>query len=122
MLGVVEVALERMRQEFDTRPDDVRAGLGPSIGFDSYEVEDHLAAPLAQRYPGAGLTRPSAPSRPGRSLLDLGGAVERQLRDLGVPETQIDRMRVDTLSSDLFFSDRAARPCGRFMAVIALPA
>jgi hypothetical protein len=31
-------------------------------------------------------------------------------------------MRVDTLATtQTYFSDRAARPCGRFMAVVALP-
>jgi YfiH family protein len=122
VLGVVDVAVRRMHDEFGTAPADLRVGLGPCVGLDSYEVEDELARPLEERYPGAGLTRPSASDRPGHSLIDLGGAVEQQLLDLSVPEGRIDRMRIDTRVSDMFFSHRAERPCGRFMAVVALPA
>jgi purine-nucleoside/S-methyl-5'-thioadenosine phosphorylase / adenosine deaminase len=109
-----------MRDAFGSKPSDLRVGIGPCIGYESYEVEAAEAAELEAVHPHAGLTKPS-PGRPGHYLVDLGGAVERQLADLGIPAANVERMRIDTrTSTDTFFSDRAERPCGRFMGVIAL--
>lgn len=117
--GVLSSTVERMASQFGTDPNNLIVGIGPCIGFDSYEVGDAEAEALAKLLPGAALTKPS---RPGHQFMDLGGAVERQLMDLGVPADQVHRMDIDTrTSTDTFFSDRAERPCGRFMAVIALP-
>lgn len=113
--GVLATAVATMADAFGTAPGDLVAGVGPCVGYDSYEVRDADAALLDAVLPG--FTRPT---RPGHRLLDVGGAVERQLGDLGVGA--VHRMRVDTrTSTDDFFSDRARRPCGRFMAVVALP-
>jgi YfiH family protein len=118
--GVLASTATRMRDAFGSEPRDLRVGIGPCIGLDSYEVGAAEAGELEAVYPDAGLTRPS-PGRPGHFLLDLGGAVERQLADLGVPAANVERMRIDTrTSTDTFFSDRAERPCGRFMGIIAL--
>jgi polyphenol oxidase len=118
--GVLASTVMRLREAFGSQPADLRVGVGPCIGFDSYEVGAAEARELEAVHPGAGLTRPS-PGRPGHFVLDLGGAVERQLDDLGIPAANVERMRVDTrTSTDTFFSDRAERPCGRFMGVIAL--
>lgn len=109
--GVLAATVARMVDAFGTDPADVVAGVGPCVGYDSYEVGDAEADALDAVLPG--FTRAS---RPGHRFLDVGGAVERQLRDAGVGV--VHRMGVDTrTSTDTFFSDRAARPCGRFMAV-----
>ena len=69
---------------------------------------------------GAALLRPS---RPGHALFDLAGAVRGQLQAAGVPAASIYDLAIDTRTSTTeFFSDRAARPCGRFAAVAALTA
>jgi YfiH family protein len=113
--GVVASAVATMTEAFGTDPGDLMAGVGPCVGVESYEVRDVDAEQLEAVLPG--FTRPT---RPGHRLLDVGGAVERQLADLGVGA--VHRIRVDTrTSTDDFFSDRAHRPCGRFMAVVALP-
>jgi YfiH family protein len=120
--GVLASTVMRLREEFGSQPADLRVGVGPCIGVDSYEVGSAQAGELEAVYPDGALTRPS-PGRPGHFLLDLGGAVERQLGDLGIPAANVERMRIDTrTSTDTFFSDRAERPCGRFMGVIALSA
>jgi YfiH family protein len=117
--GIIKAVVSRMRQEFGTDPSSLRVGIGPSIGFDSYEVGQVEADSLDALYPDASLTKPS---RPGRFLLDVGGAVERQLADLGVPSDNVERLMDDTkTSTDTYFSDRAERPCGRFAGIIALP-
>lgn len=114
--GVVAATVARMRETFGTEPAALVAGVGPCVGYDSYEVGDAEAEALDAVLPGF-----TKASRPGHHYLDVGGAVERQLADLGV--RAVHRMAVDTrTSTETFFSDRAQRPCGRFAAVIALPA
>jgi polyphenol oxidase len=50
-------------------------------------------------------------------------ALRLQLRAAGVADRNVHPMGIDTrASTEDFFSDRAARPCGRFMAVAMLPA
>jgi hypothetical protein len=116
--GVVGAAVGRMHEEFSTDVDALVVGIGPCVGFESYPVGQREIDDLEAVLPGRGLTRTEG----GRRLLDVGGSVEAQLADLGVRPEHVHRMRVDTLSATTtYFSDRAARPCGRFMAVVALP-
>lgn len=116
--GVVPATIRRMGQEFSTRPADLVVGIGPCVGFDSYPVGQREVDDLEAVLPGRGLTRQD---ESGQWFLDVGGAVERQLADAGVPAAQVHRMAVDTRSATAdYFSDRAQRPCGRFMAVIGL--
>ncbi|WP_244930265.1 polyphenol oxidase family protein [Nocardioides sp. W7] len=114
--GVLAATVARLRSEFGSDPAALVAGVGPCVGYDSYEVGDTEADALDAVLPGF-----TKASRPGHRYLDVGGAVERQLADLGVGT--VHRMAVDTrTSTDTFFSDRAQRPCGRFMAVTVVPA
>lgn len=111
LAGVVAATVSAMAGQYGTRPAELVAGIGPCIGFASYEVGDAEAA----AFDGT-LTRPS---RPGHAYVDLPGAVRRQLEGLGIGE--VHAMDVDTrTSTETFFSDRAARPCGRFAAVAVL--
>jgi len=54
-------------------------------------------------------------------MFDLVAALRVQLREAGIEDRNVHAMGVDTrASTEDFFSDRAARPCGRFMAVTVL--
>ena len=125
-LGTVKGALPRtieaMKTAFGSRPEDLRIGIGPAIGADSYEIGAAEAAQVAEAFAAAsdGLLRPT---RPGHCTLDLVAALRLQLRAAGVADRNVHPMGIDTrTSTGDFFSDRAARPCGRFMAVAMLPA
>lgn len=108
---VLANALARMGEAFGTRPADVIAGIGPCIGMDSYEVGADDAAAVDAAVEGA-----TRPGRPGHAYVDLRSAVRGQLAELGV--TSVESMDVDTRqATEDFFSDRAQRPCGRFMAI-----
>lgn len=113
---ITEAALIAMGS-LGARPENVLAGLGPAIAADRYQVGAEVAAEAGRCFGGdaAGIVRPDGS---GRWLLHLAAANHRILRESGVPDSQID---VATLSTgagpDLFFSDRQARPCGRFAVV-----
>jgi len=119
VLGVLPRTIETMRATFGCRPEDLLAGIGPAIGADSYEIGDAEAAQVTAAFGGqSGLLRPT---RPGHCTFDLVTALRTQLRDAGVADANVHPMGVDTRTSTTdFFSDRAARPCGRFMAVAML--
>jgi hypothetical protein len=117
--GVLPATIAALAAEYGSRPADLLVGIGPSIGLSSYEIGEPEAASVSAAFPGLpGLLEPA---RPGHWLFDIPGALRAQLRLAGVPDTNVHPMGIDTrTSTEYFFSDRAARPCGRFAAVIVL--
>jgi YfiH family protein len=98
----------------------VLAGLGPAIASDRYQVGDEVAEQVSRAFDGApaSLLRPDGP---GKWLLDLWEANRRGLNEAGVPDHQIHVAAMPTgPAPGLFFSDRTARPCGRFALVARL--
>ena len=114
------------------RPERVLAGIGPAIGPDRYQVGEDVAAEVRRYFgpgdpaEGTGIDAILRPDGTGRWLLDLWAANRRQLAQAGVPERQIHVAGVPTgpdpqgNGPGLFFSDRTARPCGRFALVAQL--
>jgi hypothetical protein len=118
--GVVPKTVAAMTAAFGTAPGDLLTGIGPAIGAASYEIGAAEAAQVTAAFGSAG-ERLLRPSRPGHALFDLAGAIRGQLRAAGVPAGNVYDLAVDTrTNTDDFFSDRAARPCGRFAAVARL--
>jgi YfiH family protein len=118
--GVLAKTVEAMAAAFGSVPGDLLVGIGPAIGAASYEIGDAQAAGVTAAFgaAGAGLLRPT---RPAHCTFDLVGALRIQLRAAGVADANVHDMAVDTrAATDEFFSDRAARPCGRFMAAAVL--
>ena len=121
VLGVLPRTVETMRGRFGCRAEDLLAGIGPAIGADSYEIGDAEAAQVAVAFGAAGARGLLRPTRPGHAMFDLVAALRVQLREAGIEDRNVHAMGVDTrASTEDFFSDRAARPCGRFMAVTVL--
>ncbi len=73
-------------------------------------MRDALADAVGPDELDPGVVRPDGP---GHWRSDLVAANAQQLRRAGVPAGSIDRAPLDTADPALF-SDRAARPCGRF--------
>jgi len=123
--GVVPNAVQAMTAAFGSAPADLLVGIGPSIGAASYEIGAAEASAVTAAF-GARADRGDQgallrPSRPGHALFDLAGAIRWQLRAAGVPAAQVYDLGIDTAASTGdFFSDRAARPCGRFAAIVRL--
>ena len=112
--GVTAAAVAAM-QDLGTRPSDVIAGIGPAIGADRYQVGPDVHEAVSRSFGPAApaFSRPD-PSAPARWLLDLPSANRHALREAGVPGPRIHATDLVTgPAPGHFFSDRAARPCGR---------
>ena len=120
--GVVPKTVEAMTAAFGTAPGDLLIGIGPAIGAASYEIGPAEVTEVTAAL-GAPAARLLAPTRQGHALFDLTGAIRGQLRSAGIPDANVHDLAIDTkTATDDFFSDRAARPCGRFAAVAVLQA
>jgi hypothetical protein len=104
--GVLAAAISRFEA-----PASVRAFMGPCISPAAYQVGPEVARHFAS-VPGAILA-----DQGDRSRLDLRAAAAAQLRELGIADERIEFSRQVTDGGATFFSDRAARPCGRFALV-----
>ena len=89
----------------------VHAFLGPSISAESYQVGPEVARHFMD-IDGALLA-----DGDDRSRLDLRHVASHQLINAGVPDEFIVHSRQVTDGGEVFFSDRAQRPCGRFALV-----
>ena len=114
--GVTAATLAVM-QGLGTRPSDVVAGIGPAVGADRYQVGPDVHQAVTRSFgPAAAQFIHPDPSAPGRWLLDLQAANRHALRQAGVPGARIHAADIPTgpvPGHFFFFSDRAARPCGR---------
>lgn len=86
---ILGAAVARM-EELGARRQDIRAAIGPSIGYCCFEVGPEVVG-AAEAYLGgdtAGLVRPN-PAAEGKSFLDLRGANARRLAQLGLDPANI---------------------------------
>lgn len=119
---ITEATLAAMA-DLGARPERVLAGVGPAIAPDRYQVGDEVAAEV-RRCLAAEADRVLRPDETGRWLLDLWTANRLLLTAAGVPDAQVyvaaHGTGPDGRGAGLFFSDRTARPCGRFALVARL--
>jgi polyphenol oxidase len=119
----ISAAAVAAMQSLGSRPSDVIAGVGPAAAPDRYQVGADVHEAVTQVFgPAAdGLLRPD-PATPGRWILDLWSANRHILREAGLPDSQIHITTLPTgpAGNSQFFSDRAARPCGRLALVARL--
>lgn len=108
--GLAERVLANALTHFDDAA-SVHAFIGPSISGRTYQVGPEVARHFDD-VPGA-----LAPDAADRSLLDLRRVSVHQLLTLGVADARLSVSEQSTDGASLFFSDRAARPCGRFALV-----
>lgn len=113
-------AVAAMAEAFGSRPADLHAFLGPSIGPDAYEVGPEVVEAIRRAYPDdAGDLL--APGPDGGWHLDLWAANRADLRAAGL---DTGRIRVHGASTarltSRYFSHRAEGPTGRFAALICL--
>jgi YfiH family protein len=116
----VSAAAVAAMQDLGSRPADVIAGIGPAIAPARYQVGPDVHQAVTQAFAPAPFIQPD--SVPDRWRLDLWVANRFVLTEAGVPDPQIHVTDTPTGPTEppgpSFFSDRAARPCGR-LALIA---
>jgi YfiH family protein len=119
--GVVPAALEAMAAR-GAQPARVRAFLGPAVAPERYqvgpEVVEALTLAVAPAPLHADVARPDR-AEPGRAFVDLVAAVRQQLVAAGPRPEHVFESGTTTADPSLF-SDRAARPCGRFALLARL--
>ena len=107
-LAISAKVIRLMRKRYASRPQDILAAIGPSIGLCCYEV-DHVTAEAfrAQKDNESFLFANTAKS--GKWMVDLPEANRRQILDCGVPAVNIESSGYCTMcNSDIFFSHRGS--------------
>jgi YfiH family protein len=111
-------AVRALSEHYGSRPADLVAAIGPSIGPDHYPVGPEVVEQVHAAFPGPNGLLHTGANR--QTHLDLWGANERALRQAGVQQIEIAGV-CTACRPDLFYSHRAeAGRTGRFGAVIAL--
>jgi len=108
LAGVATAAVRFMQDEYGCRR--IRAGIGPGICGNCYEVGEEVASQFDVRF-----LRMEAG---GRVLLDLGAANRAQLKDLGVQS--VYEVGICNKESYLFPSHRRHPDGTRFGAIVAI--
>ena len=126
VLHISKGALEAMGQEFGSRPENILAVIGPSIGPDSFQVGEEVAEKFKEagfpmdeiwsfRGPGDG-----TPMSGGHHI-DLWKANRWLLEQLGIPPESIEVVGIDTFTTpSLFSARREGVACGRIINAIML--
>jgi len=115
--GVIPACVQAMKQEFGSRPDDLWVGIGPAICKQHYAVNlDVVDAISAAVPPSAHI----AEKRAGQWFADLPGAVNAQLRNLGIQ--QVNHASLCTAcQTEEWYSHRAESGItGRFGVLVML--
>ncbi len=116
--GVATVAVKAMQERYGSKPENIHAAIGPSIGPDHYEVGEAVISKVESAF-GAEAER-LLPRVGERRHFDLWEANRLQLKDAGV--TQIETAEICTVCHlEDWFSHRGEKgKTGRFGVLIAL--
>jgi YfiH family protein len=140
---IVEKGIGEMRRNFSSDPKDIKVVIGPGIGVCCYQVGEEVlerfrsqfayadelveevfdAYSLHTRYPLLFLNqRAPGHGEPAKvPHLDLVKANTRQAMDAGVPEENIEALKLCTgCRTDIFFSHRKEQVTGRMMAAVGV--
>lgn len=119
--SIARKALEKMRSEFGTKPEDLICAIGPAAAGRNYEIGREVIEVFAENFPNS--EHLFVPTRENHALIDLHQANKEQMLDAGVSEQNIFIAPFCTMErTDLFFSYRVEKKLygktGRLMSVI----
>jgi polyphenol oxidase len=116
---IARLTVEKMISVFNTNPDDIIAGIGPSIGPCCYEIGDEIRQQFLRKN---GMFSEVFFNKNDKLILDLWKANKMQLMKTGVKEENIELSNLCTnCNHDNFFSSRFDKGnTGRFIAGIML--
>lgn len=106
MSKIVAKTIHCMQLQFDSEPDDLVCGIGPSIHHHVYEVGQDVIIQVRENFPNfRELLRPSV--HEGKAFLDLWAANKTLMNQSGVKEKNIEIMGICSWSHEsLFYSAR----------------
>lgn len=116
--NIARATVQRMVEAYGCQPEDIRAGIGASIGPCCYEVGDEVVDAVRDAFPDAPhlLSRQAS----GRWHFDLWAANQYQLAQAGLVSIEVSRL-CTACQTDEWFSHRAEKGrTGRLAAVIGL--
>ncbi len=111
--GVLEATVEAMEACGADRA-RLLVKVGPGVDQARFEVGEEVVEALGP------LVEPFVDRSGPKPHVDLMGHVVDRLERAGIPLGSIEASGYSTAEAGLFFSDRAARPCGRFALVAVL--
>ncbi len=109
--GIISVALRKMEEQFGTRPADVLAAVGPSIGLCCYEVGPEVARQFATWRPE--LEHATVPTK-----IDLQTINADQIRSVGVTGIWVSRECTQCETARYFSYRREREQAGRMLSYI----
>jgi hypothetical protein len=116
--GTTSAAVKAMRERYGSRPENILAAIGPSIGVDHYEVGPDVISRVRESFNSA--ADRLIQSRSGKTYFDLWSANTLQLQEAGVEKIEVAGL-CTACHLDDWFSHRAEKgKTGRFGALIAL--
>lgn len=112
-LRIVEKTLIRLKEEYQSNPDNMFVYLAPSISMMNYEVGDEVASLFDSKY-----TEPYN----GKFLLDVAGVNYDMILEAGIPQNHIQKSDLCTYASkDLLHSyRRGGVNSGRAFGIISM--
>lgn len=120
--GVLDATVAEMSQ-LGAKPSDIVAAIGPCIAQTSYEVDDAFMEKFIGHDPDNNSFFKAA-GRDGHRMFDLGGYVERRLKNLGI--ATVFNTAQDTLANEADFCSyrratlRGEQNYGRQLSVISI--
>ena len=118
--GAAREAVLAMTRHYGSRPAEILAAIGPSIGPDHYEVGPEVVTQVQQTFGPTAVDL--VERREGKAYLDLWRANRAQLEASGVHQIEVSGVCTACHLED-WFSHRAERGrTGRFGALMSLPA
>lgn len=115
---VVQSAVLEMNQVYGSQPENIQAGIGPSIGPDHYEIGSDVTNLISGTFGQS--TRQILRSSNGNTFLDLWRANQVLLEDVGVKSIEISGF-CTACDINRWYSHRAEKgKTGRFGALIRL--
>ncbi len=116
--GMAKAMVEKMQSKYGCKPENITAGIGPSIGVDHYEVGPDVSLKVKGTF-GEESDR-LLDARDGRVHLDLWTANTIQLQKAGVEKIEVSGI-CTACHLDDWFSHRAEKgKTGRFGSLIGL--
>lgn len=111
-----------MSKTFGSRPEDILAGIGPAIGYDSFEVGEEVIDAFAPLIPAEAWKKLHYKKENGKYMMDLPGTNRELMILAGILPEHIEDCGIDTFThTDLFYSYRKDHGhTGRHMALMML--